>query len=45
MSVLLLAYIITQSDHRLSPVEPWVETQTFIIGLNVGFQLNIRPSV
>ena len=39
MSVLLLTYIITQSDHRLSAVEPWVEAHRKILELSTGWSI------
>jgi transposase len=39
LSVLLLTYIITQSDHRLSAVEPWVEAHRKILELSTGWSI------
>jgi transposase len=39
LSVLLLTYIITQSDHRLSAVEPWVESHRKILELSTGWSI------
>jgi transposase len=39
LSVLLLTYIITQSDHRLSAVEPWVQTHRRILELTTGWSI------
>ncbi len=35
LTVLLLTYIITQSDHRLSAVEPWVVAHRKILELSI----------
>ena len=39
LSVLLLTYIITQSDHRLCAVEPWVEAHRRILELTTGWSI------
>ncbi|WP_207714087.1 DUF4277 domain-containing protein [Scytonema sp. UIC 10036] len=39
LGVLLLTYIITQSDHRLSAVEPWVQTHRKILELTTGWSI------
>ncbi len=39
LSVLLLTYIITQSDHRLCAVEEWVETHRKILELTTGWSI------
>ncbi len=39
LSVLLLTYIITQSDHRLCAVEPWVQTHRRILELSTGWSI------
>jgi transposase len=39
LSVLLLTYIITQSDHRLSAVEPWVVAHRKILELSTGWSI------
>ncbi len=39
LSVLLLTYIITRSDHRLSAVEPWVEAHRQILELSTGWSI------
>ncbi|MBW4675183.1 MAG: DUF4277 domain-containing protein [Desmonostoc geniculatum HA4340-LM1] len=39
LCVLLLTYIITQSDHRLSAVEPWVESHRKILELSTGWSI------
>ena len=44
LSVLLLAYIITQSDHRLSAVEPWVETHRKILELSTGWSIGEKDT-
>ena len=44
LSVLLLTYIITQSDHRLSAVEPWVEAHRKILELSTGWSIGGKDS-
>nr|WP_229485970.1 DUF4277 domain-containing protein [Nostoc favosum] len=44
LSVLLLTYIITQSDHRLSAVEPWVEAQRKILELSTGWSIGEKDA-
>lgn len=44
LSVLLLTYIITQSDHRLSAVEPWVEAHRKILELSTGWSLKEKDT-
>ena len=44
LSVLLLTYIITQSDHRLSAVEPWVETHRKILELSTGWSIGKKDT-
>ena len=44
LSVLLLTYIITQSDHRLSAVEPWVETHRKILELSTGWSIGEKDA-
>lgn len=39
LTVLLLTYIITQSDHRLSAVEPWVVAHRKILELSTGWSI------
>jgi hypothetical protein len=41
LSVLLLTYIITQSDHRLSAVEPWVEAHVALLVLSIIYSQRI----
>ncbi|MEH2138369.1 IS1634 family transposase [Nostoc sp.] len=44
LSVLLLTYIITQSDHRLSAVEPWVEAHRKILELSMGWSIGEKDA-
>ena len=44
LSVLLLTYIITQSDHRLSAVEPWVEAHRQILELSTGWSIEEKDA-
>ena len=44
LSVLLLTYIITQSDHRLSAVEPWVQTHRRILELTTGWSIGEKDT-
>jgi transposase len=44
LSVLLLTYIITQSDHRLSAVEPWVEAHRKILELSTGWTIGEKDA-
>lgn len=44
LSVLLLTYIITQSDHRLSAVEPWVEAHRKILELSTGWSIGKKDA-
>nr|WP_155745935.1 IS1634 family transposase [Scytonema sp. UIC 10036] len=44
LSVLLLTYIITESDHRLSAVEPWVQTHRTILELSTGWSIGEKDA-
>lgn len=44
LSVLLLTYIITQSDHRLCAVEAWVETHRQILELTTGWSIGEKDA-
>jgi transposase len=44
LSVLLLTYIITQSDHRLCAVEAWVETHRRILELTTGWSIEEKDA-
>ncbi|MEH2030325.1 MAG: DUF4277 domain-containing protein [Nostoc sp.] len=44
LSVLLLTYIITQSDHRLSAVEPWIEANRKILELTTGWSIGKKDA-
>ena len=39
LSVLLLTYIISQEDHRLCAVEPWVEAHREILEMSTGWSI------
>jgi transposase len=39
LSVLLLTYIISQAEHRLCAVEPWVKTHKKILEMSTGWQI------
>lgn len=42
LSILLLTYIITQSDHRLCAVEGWVEAHRQILELSTGWLIGSK---
>ncbi|MFL9458133.1 IS1634 family transposase [Tolypothrix bouteillei VB521301_2] len=44
LGVLLLTYIITQSDHRLSAVEPWVQTHRRILEFTTGWSIGEKDT-
>jgi transposase len=44
LSVLLLTYMITQQDHRLCAVEPWVKTHREILELSTGWTLGEKDA-
>ncbi len=44
LSVLLLTYIITQSDHRLCAVEGWVEGHREILELSTGWSIKEKDA-
>jgi transposase len=44
LSVLLLTYIITQSDHRLCAVESWVQSQRQILELTTGWSIGEKDT-
>ena len=44
LSVLLLTYIITQSDHRLCAVESWVEAHRKILELTTGWSIGEKDA-
>ena len=44
LSVLLLTYIITQSDHRLCAVEGWVEAHRQILELSTGWSIGEKDT-
>ena len=44
LSVLMLTYIITQADHRLCAVEPWVKTQRKILELTTGWKIGEKDT-
>ena len=44
LSVLLLTYIITQSDHRLCAVEGWVKTHQRILELSTGWSIREKDA-
>lgn len=44
LSVLLLTYIITQSDHRLCAVEAWVKTHRQILELTTGWSIGEKDT-
>lgn len=43
-SVLLLTYIITQSDHRLCAVEAWVKAHQQILELSTGWSIGEKDT-
>ena len=45
LSVLLLTYIITQSDHRLCAVESWVESHLKILELSTGWSIGEKDAI
>ncbi len=44
LSVLLLTYIITQSDHRLCAVEDWVKAHQHILELSTGWLIGEKDA-
>ena len=44
LSVLLLTYIITESDHRLCAVEPWVQAHRKILELSTGWSIGEKDT-
>ncbi len=44
LSILLLTYIITESDHRLCAVEPWVEAHRKILELSTGWSIGEKDT-
>ena len=44
LSVLLLTYIITQSDHRLCAVEAWVQAHRQILELSTGWSIGEKDA-
>jgi len=44
LSVLLLTYIITQSDHRLCAVEAWVQAHRRILELTTGWSIGEKDT-
>jgi len=44
LSVLLLTYIITQSDHRLCAVEAWVKAHQQILELSTGWSIGEKDT-
>ncbi|BAY28275.1 hypothetical protein NIES2107_75830 (plasmid) [Nostoc carneum NIES-2107] len=44
LSVLLLTYIITQSDHRLCAVESWVKAHRRILELSTGWSIGEKDT-
>lgn len=44
LSVLLLTYIITQSDHRLCAVESWVQSHRQILELTTGWSIGEKDT-
>ncbi|BDA67937.1 unknown protein [Calothrix sp. PCC 7716] len=44
LSVLLLTYIITQSDHRLCAVQAWVEEHRHILELSTGWSIREKDT-
>ncbi len=44
LSVLLLTYIITQSDHRLCAVEAWVKAHQQILELSSGWSIGEKDT-
>jgi|GEM_PF-4880340 len=44
LSVLLLTYIITDSDHRLCAVEDWVKAHQQILELSTGWSIGEKDT-
>jgi Domain of unknown function (DUF4277) len=44
LSVLLLTYIITQSDHRLCAVQAWVKEHRHILELSTGWSIGTKDT-
>ncbi len=44
LSVLLLIYIITQADHRLCAIEPWVNQHRRTLELATGWKIGVKDA-
>ena len=44
LSVLLLTYIITQADHRLCAVEPWVKQHRRTLEMATGWKIGVKDA-
>ncbi len=44
LSVLLLTYIITQGDHRLCAVEPWVVQHRRTLEMATGWKIGVKDA-
>ena len=44
LSVLLLTYMITQADHRLCAVEPWVKQHHRTLEMTTGWKIEIKDA-
>lgn len=44
LSVLLLSYMITQADHRLCAVEPWVEKHRRTLEIATGWTVGLKDA-
>ena len=44
LSVLFLAYVVSQSDHRLCAVEPWVEKHRQTLEMATGWNMGVKDA-
>ena len=44
LSVLFLAYVVSQSDHRLCAVEPWVEKHRQTLEIATGWNIGVKDA-
>ena len=44
LSVLFKAYVVSQSDHRLCAVEPWVEKHRQTLEMATGWNIGVKDA-
>ena len=44
LSVLFLSYVVSQSDHRLCAVEPWVENHRKTLEMATGWKIGVKDA-